>query len=136
MVSEGFHVNIEERMATVGPPEQFDFTEPAEWPIWRQRFFRFRVAAKLDKESGEVQVNSLLYSMGRDAEPIYGSFVFPAATETKNPQFDLVVRKFDEHLVPKKNVIHECAFFHRRSQRAGETVEAFVQRLYELTQHL
>ena len=67
-------------MAKFGPPEPFDFTHPAEWPVWRQRFSRFRVASKLNKETGEVQVNSLLYSMGMDAEPIYGSFVFPAAS--------------------------------------------------------
>lgn len=125
-------------MAKFGPPEPFDFSQPAEWPTWRQRFSRFRVASKLDKESSEVQVNSLLYSMGRDAEPIYGSFVFPAATEAMpHPEyeFNLVMQKFDEHFVPKRNVIHDRACFHKRNQRAGETVEAFVQSLYELAQH-
>uniref|UniRef100_A0AAV2IZN7 Uncharacterized protein n=1 Tax=Knipowitschia caucasica TaxID=637954 RepID=A0AAV2IZN7_KNICA len=125
-------------MAKFGPPEPFDFTQPAEWLTWRQRFSRFRVASKLDKESGEVQVNSLLYSMGSDAEPIYGSFVFPAATEAMpHPEYDfnLVIQKFDEHFVPKRNVIHDRACFHKRSQRAGEAVEAFVRSLYELAQH-
>lgn len=69
-------------MAKFAPPEALDFTQPAEWPTWRQRFSRFQVASKLDKESGEVQVDSLLYVMGKDAEPIYNSFVFPAATQS------------------------------------------------------
>lgn len=122
-------------MAKFGPPEPFDFSQPAEWLTWRQRF---RVASKLDKESSEVQVNSLLYSMGRDAEPIYDSFVFPAATEAiPHPEyeFNLVMQKFDEHFVPKRNVIHDRACFHKQSQRAGETAEAFVRSLYELAQH-
>ncbi|CAI5671079.1 unnamed protein product [Oreochromis niloticus] len=117
-------------MAKFGPPEQSDFTQPAEWPIWRQRFSRFRVASKLGMESGEVQVKSLLYSIVRDAQPIYGSFVFPAATEARpSPQFeyDLVIQKFDEHFVPRRNVIHDRACFHKRSQRA----EAFLRSLYE-----
>lgn len=70
-------------MAKFGPPELFNFTQPAEWLTWRQRFSRFRVASKLDKETGEVQVNLLLYAMGREAEPIYSSFVFPAATKAR-----------------------------------------------------
>ena len=122
-------------MAKFGPPEPFDFTHPAEWLVWRQRFSRFRVASKLNKETGEVQVNSLLYSMGRDMEPIYGSFVFPPATEAiPHPEFDydVVVEKFNKHFVPKRNVIHDRACFHKRIQRAGETVEAFVRSLYEL----
>lgn len=116
-------------MAKFGPPEPFDFSRPAEWPVWRQRFSCFRVVSKLDKGSGEVQVNSFLYSMGRDAEPIYSSFVFPAATEA-NPH-----PEFDEHFVPRRNVIHDRACFHKRSQRADETVEVLVQSLYELAQH-
>ena len=86
-------------MAKFGSPEPFDFTHPAEWPVWRQRFSRFRVASKLNKETGEVQVNSLLYSMGMDADHIYGSFVFPAATEAiPHPEFDcnVVVEKFTQ----------------------------------------
>lgn len=92
-------------MAKFGPTEPFDFSCPAEWLMWRQRFSRFRVASKLDKESGEVQVNLFLYSMGRDAEPIYSLFVFPTATEA-NPHpesdFKIVVEKFDEHFVPRR----------------------------------
>lgn len=46
-----------------------------------------------------------------------------------------MVEKFDEHFVPKRNVIHDRACFHKRTQRDGETVEVFVQSLYELVQH-
>lgn len=125
-------------MAKFGPPEPFDFSRLTEWLVWRQRFSRFRIASKLDNESGEVQVNSFLYAMGKDAEPIYSSFVFPAATEANpHPEFDFktVVEKFDEHFVPRRNVIHDRACFHKRNQKADEPVEAFVRSLYELAQH-
>lgn len=64
--------------------------------------------------------------------------MLPAATEDRpHPEYDfnIVIGKFDEHFVPKRNVIHERACFHKRSQRAGETVEAFVLSLCELAQH-
>lgn len=44
--------------------EAFDFAQPSSWPAWRQHFVCFRIAMKLDKEVGDVQVNSL-YVMGK-----------------------------------------------------------------------
>ena len=58
-------------MAKLGPPEKLDFTRPAELPMWRRRFDRYRVATKLDRDSGVVQVNTLVYAMGSEAEKRY-----------------------------------------------------------------
>ena len=44
----------------------------------------------------------------------------------------MVLERFNEHFVPKTNVIHERAVFYQRFQRQGETVEAFIRALYEL----
>ncbi|CAL9705830.1 unnamed protein product [Knipowitschia caucasica] len=93
-------------MAKFGPPETFDFSKPAEWPIWRRSFDRYRVATKLDRDSGEVQVNTLLYALGREAEPIYDSFVYSDSEdensddeERTQSRFDYskVIAKFTEH---------------------------------------
>lgn len=119
-------------MAKFHAPESFDFTQPSAWPVWRQRFSRYRIAMKLDKEDGEIQVNTLLYAMGKEAEPIFSTFTFPDEIED---YYGETMKKFDEHFVPKRNVIHERACFHRRSQRHGESVEAFVRHLYELAEY-
>ena len=127
-------------MAKLGTPESFDFTHPAEWPIWRRRFDRFRVALKLDIDSGEVQVNTFLYAMGRKAEAIYDSFVYDdggkvdGEEERGRPEldYDTVIAKVCDHFVPKINVIHERACFHKRAQKS---VEASVRSLYELAQY-
>lgn len=63
-------------MAKFGPPEQL------------RRFIRFQSALNLGNESGEVQVNSLLYSIEKEAEPIYESFVYAGDGEEENPELD------------------------------------------------
>ena len=116
--------------------------------MWRRRFGRFRVASKLDRDSGEVQVNTLLYAMGREAEAIDDSFVYDDAEEEDDDDddgeagrsrpeldYDTVIAKFSDHFVPKRNVIHERACFHKTAQKPGESVEAFVRSLYELAQY-
>lgn len=97
----------------------------------------------MNKDSGEVQVNTLLYAMGREAEAIYDSFVYDDSGEVDEEEergrpeldYDTVIAKFSDHFVPKRNVIHERACFHKRAQKPGESVEAFVRSLYELAQY-
>ena len=77
----------------VTPPEKFLF-KPEEWPKWIQRFERFRKATGLDKQTGENQVNTLIYTMGEQADDIFISFEFTAEQE-KN--YEEVKEKFDNH---------------------------------------
>ena len=120
-------------MAKFLPPENFDFTRQQEWPEWKERFLRYRIATKLDKEEQEVQIATLVYSIGRQAENIIKSFTFEEEAHSK--QFDKVLEKFNEHFIPQRNVIYERACFYKRNQQAGETVESFVRALYELSEH-
>lgn len=80
-----------------------------------------------------MQVSSLVYAMGREAEHIMKSFVF--RDDDKRKDFDFVLKLFDNHFIPKRNVIHERACFNTRSQQNGESVEAFIRNLYELSEH-
>ncbi len=54
----------------VPPPQKFDFSKPEEWPKWSKRFERFRVASGLELQPEENQVNTLIYTMGDEAEDI------------------------------------------------------------------
>lgn len=120
-------------MAKFTPPTNFAFDKPAEWPDWKQRFVRFRTATKLNKEDGAVQVSSLIYAMGSESENVFRSFTFTEEGQENN--FDVVLAKFDEYFVPRRNVIHERACFHQRLQRPGEKAETFIRALYELSEH-
>ena len=76
-------------MPTFNPPEYFDFTSPTKWPEWRDRFGMFRIATKLNKEEGTVQVSSLIYAMGREANAIlYRSFTLGPFVDEINPKDD------------------------------------------------
>ena len=86
------------------PPEKLNFHQPAGWPEWRERFLRFRVASKLNKEDGENQVSSLIYNMGSDAERVFSQFNL---SEEEGKNFYTVLEKFITHFVPQVNVIHE-----------------------------
>lgn len=119
-------------MPKFNPLENFSFTRPTEWPEWKQRFTRFQIATKLTGEDEEIQISSLIYAMGPQAEGIFKSFAFSNGDERK---YKKVMEKFDKYFVPKKNVIHERAKFHIRCQRQGESVEEFVRNLHELAAH-
>ena len=55
-------------------PEPFTFSRPEEWVKWSRRFERFRVASGLAQRDEEVQVNTLIYAMGDQADDILHSF--------------------------------------------------------------
>lgn len=114
------------------PPSNFPFDNPSAWPDWKQRFLRYRIASKLNKEEQIVQVSSLIYSMGSDAEKILAQFNL---SEEDGKKFDIVLARLDTHFAPKRNVIHERAKFYRRDQKEGETVEQYVRALFDLTQY-
>jgi hypothetical protein len=117
-------------MPKFNPPPEFSF-KPTEWSEWKQRFERYRIASKLRDEAGEIQVNSLIYAMGNQAESIARSFTYAAGEENN---FDVVMQKFSTYFDVNKNVIHERANFHRRDQQQQETVEQYVRVLYDLAE--
>ncbi len=63
-------------MVKFAPSPNFTFDRPQDWAKWHQRFTRYRIATKLTEEDGEVQVSTLIYAMGPEAENISNSFTF------------------------------------------------------------
>ena len=102
-------------MAKFNPPENFNFERPSEWPAWKQRFSRYRSATKLGAEDGEVQVSTLIYAMGNEAENIFKTFTFTG--DEKDDDFKTVLAKYDAYFIPKRNLIHERACFYQRGQK-------------------
>uniref|UniRef100_A0A1X7U2M8 CCHC-type domain-containing protein n=1 Tax=Amphimedon queenslandica TaxID=400682 RepID=A0A1X7U2M8_AMPQE len=79
-----------------------------------------------------MQVNTLIYSMGDEADDLLRSFKLTNA-EAKN--YATVRGKFEGFFVKRRNVIYERAKFNMRKQEEGETVAAFINDLYILVEH-
>jgi hypothetical protein len=121
-------------MATfqVAAPEPFNFSKPETWHKWIQRFDRFRYASGLEDKSGVTQVNSLIYSMGPEADDIFASFEL---NDENKKKYSKVKEKFDNHFIVRRNVIFERAKFNKRKQDDSENVENFVTSLYTLSEN-
>lgn len=70
--------------------------------------------------------------MGPESDKIFKSF---ALTREQEHDFDVVLQKFEEHFIPKINVIYERSKFYTRNQSQGESVEEFVRALYQLSEN-
>ena len=117
----------------VAAPEPFNFSRPEEWTKWSRRFERFRKASGLDQKDDEAQVNTLIYSMGDEADDILRSFT--ALSEDDKKKYEPVVAQFEAHFVKRRNIIFERARFNMRKQEEGEPVDAFITSLYALAEH-
>ncbi len=116
-------------MAKLQPPEAFDFSHPEKWPEWRRRFERYRIATKLNKETAEIQINTLVYTMGEDADNILDTLPL---TEENRMDYDRVMTAFHDHFVPRANPVHWRAMLRRRMQADNENIETYVRVLFEL----
>ena len=117
-------------MAKFAPPEALDFSQPEKWPQWKSRFSRFRTATKLAKEDPDVQVSTLLYSLGPSADAVFERELVFAADEERN-DYDKVLAAFEKYFSPVENIVHERTQFARLRQNPGESITSFSSRLHD-----
>ena len=65
----------------VSAPEPSNFSRPVEWNKWIRHFECFRVASGLNEKGEAAQVNTLIYSMGDEADDILRCFTTLSAED-------------------------------------------------------
>ena len=73
-------------------------------------------------------MNTVLYCLGERAEDIFASFNFSEADAKK---FDVVIERFNQFLIVKKNVIFERAQFNGSKQAPSETADNFITAFFQ-----
>ena len=69
------------------------------------------MASGLALREGDVQVSTLIYAMGDQADNILRSFTL---SDEDRKSYPTVKSNFDIHFIQRRNVIFECAKFNRR----------------------
>ena len=98
------------------------------WPKWLRRFDRYRVASGLDNKPRTEQVSTLLYAMGDSADDILQTLRLDEGTVS----YEEIKKSLNDYFAERRNTIVERARFNKRSQKPGESTDAFIQDLYRL----
>ena len=115
--------------AQIPLPEKLDSKNPEEWKRWIERFECYRIAAELDEKDDKVQINTLVYAMGEDANEILRSFQLGEADQT----YDAVKARFATHFVGRTDVIFILDLT-SEFKKTKESVIDFIESLYQLAE--
>ncbi|KAJ8890705.1 hypothetical protein PR048_010214 [Dryococelus australis] len=83
------------------------------------------------EKSGKIQVSTLIHILGQETEDIMNSFNL---SDEESASYEVVVKRFESHFIPNRNVIYERAIFNFYSQLADEFVDTFVTALHLLAE--
>ena len=112
----------------VATPDPFSFVS-SEWEEWKTRFERYRDISGLSDKSEKVQVSTLIYTMGPQAESVFTTLNIPVADKDK---YQEVADAFTAFFIPRTNIIFERAKFNKRVQEQGEPVDTFIADLHSM----
>lgn len=111
------------------PPPSFDFADPSAWPTWIEQFEDYAFATGLHQVTDEVRVRTLLYCMGTQARRMLASLNL---SDEEVRAYSVVRSKFTSYFVHPVSEVHESYRFHKRTQQAEESVDAFYSALQNM----
>ncbi|KAK3732947.1 hypothetical protein RRG08_002557 [Elysia crispata] len=100
------------------------------WRKWQQRFQLYLEAAELDRKPKKQQKAILLHTIGPDALELFNTFTFTDEEDTDD--IHVIIKKFEAHCTPKRNLIYDRHQFLTKHQQEGESFDQFVTELKRL----
>ena len=101
-------------MSQLPVPKEFDYSRPDGFTDWLKQFKLYRIANGLINKGRNVQIATLLYTMGGDSQQLYDTFSFTKKEDKDN--FDVVTKALQDYFTPKRNTIHLRSQIHVRNQ--------------------
>lgn len=126
-------------------PEPLNFDEAGkDWPLWKQKFKIFLVASGKNNEEEKVKISLFLSFIGEKGIEVYNTLFetifdpdsdedFHDAEETEEEEnkitLKLVLAKFEEYCLPKKNVLMESYKFNLIAQKENQPFTEYLTEL-------
>ncbi|XP_046597267.1 uncharacterized protein LOC124294709 [Neodiprion lecontei] len=108
------------------PPMSMTDNVGENWRTWRARFENYLVASEANKKSEATQCAQLLHYIGEDGFKIFTTFTIP---DEEKDKLQPLIKKFEEHFLPKENLAYERYQFFSYRQHDEETLEQFITEL-------
>lgn len=88
----------------------------ASWNSFKAQLKIYMIAKKFSDMSDDEQIANVLLLMGAESVPIYEQFIFDEGKEDQKKNLTNVLKFFDRHFEPVKNVIYERVKFNSMVQ--------------------
>ena len=112
-------------------PLSFEGSIADKWKKWHQECEFFLVATESDAKSDKIKSSILLTCIGERGRDIYNTFTFTSADDKL--KLLLILAKFEEYCLPRKNVTYVHYKFFSCCQREGQSFDCFVTELKKLS---
>ena len=118
---------------TFTPPGQMQFEGNLRehWKNWKQELDFYLQATEKDQKSNKVKSSILLTCIGPLGREIYNTFTFEEDEDAMN--FDVLIKKFDEHCLLRKNITLLRHKFFTYKQKEGQSFHEIVIQLKRLS---
>ena len=118
------------------PPLQLTGNVSENWRKFRQKFEIYLQATGTVEKDDKRKTSVLLHVIGEEAVEVYNTFTWdvmrgdpPALVQDQNMKLNIVLQKFEDYCLPRKNLVYEMHKFISYKLKPGESIDQFVTEL-------